>query len=127
MARQVSWTLRKDKSLLYNQKDTSFVERFLAASQVANQFALVKLEIAKLLQDSNVRDQLEKQCGTLSEETIRIFRSRINWIQKYVVGDWRILVEGLEQEESIYSEEMMRKEIVEAFNSARVKGYLASY
>ena len=127
MARQVSWTLRKDKSLLYNQKDSSFVERFLAASQVSNQFALVKLEIAKLLQDSNVKEQFEKQCGVLSEETIRIFRSRMNWIQKYVVGDWKILVEGLEQEKSIYSEEMMRKEIVGAFNSARVKGYLASY
>ena len=127
MARQVSWTLRKDKGLLYNQKDSSFVERFLTASQVANQFALVKLEIAKLLQDSNVRDQLEKQCGVLSEETIRIFRSRMKWIQTYVVGDWKILVEGLEQEEAIYSEEMMRKGIVEAFNSARAKGYLASY
>ena len=127
MARQVSWTLRKDKGLLYNQKDSSFVERFLTASQVANQFALVKLEIAKLLQDSNVKGQLENQCGVLSEETIRIFRSRMKWIQTYVVGDWKIQVEGLEQDEAIYSEEMMRKEIVGAFNSTRVKGYLASY
>ena len=125
MARQVSWNLKKDRGLLYSQRDYDFVERFLTASQVSNQFALVKLEIAKLLQDSNVMDQLEKQRGVLSEETIRIFRSRMNWIQKHVIGDWKVLVEGLEQEESIYSEEMMRREIVKAITRARVKGYLA--
>ena len=55
---------------------------------------LVQIETARLLLDDSVNAELERRCGFLDDEKMKIFRKRLQWIQKNVTNDWSIFVRG---------------------------------
>jgi len=124
LTRQVSWTLRKDRSLALKEKCNSFLERFMAASEISNQFLIIKLETARLLLDQNVKKHLDQRCGLLNDQTMKLFREKLNWVQNNVKGDWENYIQGIGQQGYVYNDQIMLSYVFKAFDMARYKGYL---
>jgi hypothetical protein len=110
--------------LRYNQDCPNLIERFMTATQVANQLFLIQLEAAKLLLDDSIKAELEERFGLLESGKMKMFMARLDWIQKNVVKDWRVYIEGIGQQGYICNDQVMVAYIQKAFSMARNKGYM---
>ena len=95
---QVSWALKQDRELRFRDRCPDFLKRYMRATKISNQFLLVQFEIAHLLLGDRVNEQLSKRYGFLDQEQMKVFKSRIEWIQKNVVEDWEVFVQGYGRE-----------------------------
>ncbi len=122
--RQVSWALKANRTLGKKTKCPNFLAQYMTATQVSNQFFLLKLEVANLLLNKSVKGDLEKRCGLLNDDVMKLFRDRMNWIKKAMTSDWRVLVTGSGLSRYIPDSETMTQYILQAFHEAIIKGYL---
>ena len=123
LARQIFWVTKENPELKNKLKCPNFLDKFVYASRISNQFMLVNLEIAKLLLDEGVKKILDKRFGLLDEETTKLFRGRLSHFEKEAAADWRTLIMELGLEKEIHSDDVMTRYIIEAFGIAKNKGY----
>lgn len=124
LTRQVSWAIEKDKHLALQGQCPNFLERFSIATHISRQFILTMIETAQLLLNDCVNCELEERCGILNDETMKMFRARLEWIQNNVTNDWRVFIQEMKQEAFVPDTRTMFKYIMRAFEMAKVKGYV---
>lgn len=125
LARRAVWAAKADNELKHYQDCPNLIERFMTATQVANQLFLIQLEAAKLLLDDSIKAELEERFGLLDSGKMKMFMARLDWIQKNVVKDWRVYIEGIGQQGYVCNDQIMVAYIQKAFNIARNKGYMS--
>lgn len=125
LARRALWASKADNDLKCGQDCPNLIERFMTATKVANQLFLIQLEAAKLLLDDSIKAELEERFGLLDSGKMKMFMARLGWIQKNVVKDWRVYIEGIGQQGYVCNDEIMTTYIQKAFNMARNKGYMS--
>jgi len=124
LARQISWALKKDESLMSIEAGDQFLQRFMSATRISHQLLLVLIETAKLLLNSNVKAELEQSFGLLSENRMKAFQGRLAWVQKNIDSDWEVFVQETGQETYIPDAETMFEYICAAYTAAQAKNYI---
>jgi len=124
LARQISWACQKDEGLRLQDQCPNFLKRFMSATKISHQYIAVQVEAAKLLLNPCVKQELEMTFGLLKRSRMENFIEKLVWIQQNIKDDWKIFIRELGQEGYIPDSQTMTKYILEAYNSAHLKGYL---